>query len=225
MAIRYNSRAKEAIVLGSLLDRFIDMFALALLLLAGTIFSPIVLAGEDERVLAGVLILFLGTLAGGLLFLFMPLPGIIPERLKAMILQTRHLIKLMLKTPWRAMVALVLSLLVQGAFIWLNALFGAAIGIQLPLPVWFLVWPLAKLSSTLPISMGGLGVREAALVVLLGRFGVPAADAVGLGLLWQTVLLAGGAFGGIFYLMSNQTPADRNEFTPAPLPPSEHISS
>jgi len=34
-----------------------------------------------------------------------------------------------------------------------------------------------------PISMGGLGVREATLALLLGRFGIPFSGSVGRGLI------------------------------------------
>jgi glycosyltransferase 2 family protein len=34
-------------------------------------------------------------------------------------------------------------------------------------------WPLAKIAAVVPITQGGIGVREAALVVLLAPFGAP----------------------------------------------------
>ena len=79
----------------------------------------------------------------------------------------------------------------------------------LPLHVWFLTWPLAKISAMLPISMGGIGVREVALAVLLGRFGIPFSSAVGLGLLWESVLIAGSGIGGGFYLLSSRNASER----------------
>jgi uncharacterized membrane protein YbhN (UPF0104 family) len=66
--------------------------------------------------------------------------------------------------------------------------------------VWFLVWPLAKLAGLLPISLGGLAVREATLAALLAPFGVPIALGVVCSLLWQTVLIAGGLLGGLAWL-------------------------
>jgi hypothetical protein len=40
------------------------------------------------------------------------------------------------------------------------------------------------LATTLPISFGGWGVREGVLVLLLGRLGVPAAQALSVSLLF-----------------------------------------
>jgi uncharacterized membrane protein YbhN (UPF0104 family) len=50
--------------------------------------------------------------------------------------------------------------------------------------------------------MGGLGVREASLAALLAPMGAPAAKVVGVGLLWQTILFAGGLMGGLGLLVS-----------------------
>ncbi len=202
MAIGYRPQQKEAVVLGSLLDRFLDMLALALLILAGGFLSPLALAAEDKTVLWVMFGLLLVGIVGGLLLLLMPLPQRLPAKLTALIERVRHLVAELFKNPWRAIIGLMLALVIQSAFILLNAFLGRAIGIELALPVWFLAWPLAKLSATLPISLGGLGVREAALVVFLGRFAVPPAGAVAVGLLWQTILIAGGAFGGIFYFFA-----------------------
>jgi hypothetical protein len=66
--------------------------------------------------------------------------------------------------------------------------------------LWFLIWPLAKLSALLPISLGGIGVREVALAVLLGRVAIPAIDSVALGLLWNSLLISGSLFGGLLYI-------------------------
>jgi uncharacterized membrane protein YbhN (UPF0104 family) len=78
---------------------------------------------------------------------------------------------------------------------------GRSVGIEVPLAVWFLVWPLAKIASLLPISLGGLAVREASLAALLVPFGVPVARSVVCSLLWQTVLIAGGLLGGLTWLI------------------------
>ena len=52
--------------------------------------------------------------------------------------------------------------------------------------------PLAMLSAYVPVSIGGLGVREAAFVILFGRLGVSAADATAasLAFMFVTVIVA-----------------------------------
>jgi uncharacterized membrane protein YbhN (UPF0104 family) len=97
--------------------------------------------------------------------------------------------------PGRLLLCLLFAIALQSLFLLLNALLGRAAGINTSLGAWFLAWPLAKLVATLPISLAGLGVREAALVAFLGPFGASAADAMAAGLLWQSVLFAGGIVG------------------------------
>ena len=63
--------------------------------------------------------------------------------------------------------------------------------------VWFLAWPLAKLVALVPVSLGGIGVREAALAVFLTPFGVDAALAVAQSLTWEAVLIFSGMISGL----------------------------
>ena len=64
----------------------------------------------------------------------------------------------------------------------------------------------------IPVSLGGLGVREMALAAFLDRFGVPLSQSVGLGLLWETIIVAGGGFGGIFYFLARRNISNSNTF-------------
>ena len=91
--------------------------------------------------------------------------------------------------------------MIQTVFVLLNAQLGAAVGIHVSLSVWFFAWPLAKLVALLPISLGGLAVREASLAVLLLGFGVPPARSVVCSLLWQSIAIAGGLLGGAVWLI------------------------
>ena len=101
----------------------------------------------------------------------------------------------LLAAPFRLAVALVLSLAVQMVFVMVNYQFGRAAGIDTTVVAWMVAWPLAKLVSLVPVSLAGLGVREAALVAFMRPFGAPAAAVAATGLLWQSVLFAGGLMG------------------------------
>jgi uncharacterized membrane protein YbhN (UPF0104 family) len=57
-------------------------------------------------------------------------------------------------------------------------------------------WPLAKLAAVLPLTQGGIGVREAALVGLLAPFGAPGPLVLASGLAWEAVVIAGGLVAG-----------------------------
>ncbi len=73
-------------------------------------------------------------------------------------------------------------------FVFSAFLLGRALGIDVTLRDLAIVMPVVTLATTLPISLGGWGVREGAMVLLLGPLGVPAAAALSLSLLF-------GAFG------------------------------
>lgn len=93
---------------------------------------------------------------------------------------------------------LVLSLVLQSTVILVYALLGRGIGIDLPLTLYFIAVPLVTLVTSLPISVGGLGVREGALVALLVYFGTEYPPAVSLSLIYLLVLWLATLPGGLF---------------------------
>jgi uncharacterized membrane protein YbhN (UPF0104 family) len=104
-------------------------------------------------------------------------------------------VTLLLARPSRLVACLVIGMGVQALFLVLNSQLGLATGVQVGFGAWFFAWPLSKLVATLPISLAGLGVREAALVAFLRPFGAAPADVMAAGLLWQGALFTGGALG------------------------------
>lgn len=84
---------------------------------------------------------------------------------------------------------------VQSAFVLTNVWMADDLGLAIGTAPWFVAWPLSKLISILPISLGGIGVREAALVSLLAPYGASSALVFASGLLWQGVLITSGLVG------------------------------
>lgn len=193
----------EAAVLGGIADRLSDTAALLLLLAVGGVLVHESLPGWGKQALTFgfVLAIVLGVTLLPLL-LRKPIktwPPKIRRRLARALVALRRLAR----NPITAARAFVFSLAIQGSFVLLNAWMANGIGVDIPLAAWFLVWPLSKLAALVPISLGGLGVREATLAALLVPFGVPVALGVITALLWQTVLIAGGLFSGlIWWLLS-----------------------
>jgi uncharacterized membrane protein YbhN (UPF0104 family) len=91
--------------------------------------------------------------------------------------------------------AAAMSLLVQAAFVMTNVWLAREVGVTTGIAAWFVAWPLSKLIAILPISLGGLGVREAALVSLLAPYGAPRDAVLASGILWQAVLAISGLAG------------------------------
>ena len=95
-----------------------------------------------------------------------------------------------------------MSVTIQGAFIGLSIRLAVAVGVDVPNAAWFFAWPLAKIIAILPISLGGLGVRESSLAALLVPYGAQAAQVVAAGLVWQAVLIVAGLAGAIILMLS-----------------------
>jgi glycosyltransferase 2 family protein len=101
----------------------------------------------------------------------------------------------LLTRPGALGLALVMSLLVQITFVLTNVWLASEVGVRLALAPWFLGWAGSKLSALLPISLGGLGVRDATLVSILAAYGAPPEGALAVGLLWEGAIVAGTVSG------------------------------
>jgi uncharacterized membrane protein YbhN (UPF0104 family) len=88
-----------------------------------------------------------------------------------------------LRLPGLLFWAMLLSVLVQGANVVLVWLIAKGLGLAVPLTLLCVVVPLVTLLTLLPVSVGGLGLREVGMVVLLAPVGVGSAEAVSLSLL------------------------------------------
>ena len=189
----------EAVVLGSLADRGIDVAALATVMGGGALFVGSQVSNTVVQTGLWVLVAGLGGGALAVLVLFLlPLPARF-GRLRRPVMRARVALRRLMRRPATAIVCFALALAIQGGFVLLNSWIGHSIGVQVPLAAWFVAWPLAKLAGLLPISLGGLGVRDATLGALLVVFGAGAAEGVVTSLVWQTVLIGGGLLAGALW--------------------------
>ena len=60
---------------------------------------------------------------------------------------------------------------------------------------WLVAWPAAKLAAYIPIGIAGIGIRESAMVALLGPLGGAAGPVLAASLLWDGVLIVGAVAG------------------------------
>jgi glycosyltransferase 2 family protein len=166
--------------------------------------------------LAGIVALVV--IAGGALLLPLLLrrplnrwPRRFRRRIGRGLVALRHLAR----RPGLAVGALLMSVAMQSLFILITARLGHAVGAEAPLWGWFIVWPLAKAAGMMPVSLGGLGVRDAALTSLLVPFGVPPASGLVASLAWDAVVIGGTAIAGVVALVlrpgRRENRAGRNE--------------
>ena len=132
-------------------------------------------------------------------------------RFRRRLAQTRHAVRSVSRQPHRLLFGWLLGTSVQSTYILLTALVGISCGLFLPLRVWLFAWPLAKMAAVMPITQGGIGVREAALVLLLVPFGAPAARVLVTGIVWEGVIIAGGLLAGLTALLLRRAETDSNQ--------------
>lgn len=187
----------EAVTLGSLADRLNDTIALVMIAAIAGMLVPASSDIDAARIIGFVALLLLtGVIAGVIFIRYVPL-DLLPNVLKKSVSKFQIALTALFAVPHISLMAFMLSVLIQSGFIGLNIWLADAMGITATAYVWFFVWPLAKLVALVPISLGGIGVREAALSVLLLPFGIEAALSVAQGLSWQAVLIFSGLFAGL----------------------------
>jgi uncharacterized membrane protein YbhN (UPF0104 family) len=191
------ARSRAGLLLGSVVDRTLDVLALACVAGLGVLMLPGALDPRSRGIFTALAVLFV--VAGALVIatLLMLPARRLGFRLRRKLVRVRSAVRAMLKRPGTVVFALGTGIALQTGLLLLNLWLGRASGLDVPVRVWFFAWPLAKIAALLPVTQGGLGVREAAQVALLAPFGVPAVIAVAASLAFQAVILAGGLVSGL----------------------------
>lgn len=107
-----------------------------------------------------------------------------------------------LNMPHKKKLIYPVSLALVSYYIFFSQIFliAVALGIKMNYSVFLVVYPLIMFFTLFPISLGGLGTRDAASIVLLGLFGVSAGQSVALSLL--TFIFVDFLLGGIGFVFS-----------------------
>jgi len=95
---------------------------------------------------------------------------------------------------------MLLSLLLQILVIGVYALLGYSLDLNVPIAAYFVIIPFVMLATNIPISLGGLGLREGTLVALLLGAGANYEQGVLLSLLYLLVLWSATLPGGLILL-------------------------
>lgn len=208
---------KPRLAVGSIADRLLDMFGLMLLAVAGALWSLPKQQGVPTALL-WVLIASAAALCAlfpASLVLDRMLCNARPEgRLARLAARAVAATALLVRQPRRLFLCLAISLAVQATFIGINIALASAVQLEAPVSAWFFAWSTAKIIAIAPVSLGGLGVREAAMSRLLAPFGADPAQVIAIGLIWQTILYASGLIGVLAQLAWKPT----TEKAAAPAP-------
>lgn len=100
--------------------------------------------------------------------------------------------------------ALLLSYLLQLNVIVHFIIVSYGLNIDVPWLGMFIIIPIATLVMLLPVSINGVGVREAILVFLFAMYGISAESAIAFAWVWLAMILAQGLVGGLVFMYKLQ---------------------
>ncbi len=95
------------------------------------------------------------------------------------------------------------SLLLQLIFIISYYFVSLSLGLDLKFYMFIFAVPFASLAASIPISIGGIGIRENAIVFAVMSFGVVESQATLFSFIILFIILFNGLLGGIVYLFKN----------------------
>lgn len=173
-------------------ERLTGLLMMLLMALVVLIILPNILAISPLIPFALVGIISIGLACG--IWILQALPAWIPARLRTRLEQIREIV-LRYQQHRRVMILVLLLSLVfhilNGISVWMLCL---AVEPQAT-PLSAVAWPLIGITDLLPLTPGGLGVREGAMTLLLGRFGLSNEEALAASLLSRMLLLLGSLAG------------------------------
>jgi hypothetical protein len=222
MALR-RSRSKAGLVLGSIVDRIQDVLGLAAVAGIGALLLPSALDARSRGVFWTLAAVFAVAGIVGVAVLWLMPWRRVPIKVRRKVVRIRGAFRALSRRPGAMASAFLLGMLLQTLQVVVAYWLGGTVGLAAPFQVWLFVWPLAKIAATLPLTQGGLGVREAAQAALFSPFGVPAVLAVAASLVFQVVVISGGLVGGALSLLLGRLEA-RDGTTSPPLRAGEPLA-
>jgi uncharacterized protein (TIRG00374 family) len=184
------------LVSSTLLDRILGLVSILLMGLVAVVFTPNLKLSVDTKIL---LVMFGITLAVGLRFLFSDYIARLAESLHNKFKENKifHFIFTIISTlheyrkkRTQILFTLFISFMAQYLIILCFLLIGISLNIEIPVSIYFTIIPIVFVATSLPISIGGLGVRESVLIYLLVFFQADKQAAIALSLIYfATVIL------------------------------------
>jgi hypothetical protein len=115
--------------------------------------------------------------------------------------------------PGLAARVMALSFAFQASIIISIWLLSRSLGLEIPFLYFCVFVPVISVVEALPISIFGLGVRDASYVFFFGQVGVPRVEALSLAVLYVILSLVYGALGGVVFALRGRsrarTPGER----------------
>ncbi len=100
-------------------------------------------------------------------------------------------------------ISFLFTMIIQIFFLISYNCISMALGLDLRFYVFIFIIPFVSLVSSVPITIGGIGIRENALVFAIASFGILESQAILFSLIILAIILTIGMIGGIIYLFKN----------------------
>ena len=225
MALAFRiERNRAAVLLGSLVDRLLDIISLAIVTGIGILLLPGAIDPRHRRAFVVVAAVLTLSFAALLLLLRVAPWRRLSFKLRRSFVKVRRAARSMASRPQYVAVPLLLGIIIQTNLLALALLMAGACGLHVAFRIWLFAWPLAKLLALVPLTLGGLGIREAGLVALLAPFGVPGALAMAAGLAWESIIISGGLAAGLISFLIGGTAFARSVLKADRLRSSEELT-
>lgn len=201
-----------------LVERASGIFALGLFALGAPLFGLMAAAGKESAVawwtlgfLFGGFAAFVALLRPAVLSRLRglldrgraaagPEPGIVGAVLEKMERFVETL-EVFARNPAVLRTTFLLALLLQANVILHYWCIGRSLSLAVPPAAFFLVIPAATVILLLPVSINGIGAREAVFVLFLGSYGVGVPEAIAFSWIAYGLVLVQGVVGGIVYAL------------------------
>ena len=205
-AVRAYGLSKEGVegveaVASVLMDRLLGVVSILIVAIAGAILARDLI---DIRALFPALALLTVLCAVALTVVFSPRAAIAVARLLAFLPRgretgTRLVTAIQRYSTLHLPMANVLlcSIAVQVLRVLQTYCLGLALGVAVPVGVYFALVPIILLIVLMPITINGIGTTQAAFVWLFGRAGVASAPAFALSVLFLAIAVVGNLPGGV----------------------------
>ena len=126
-------------------------------------------------------------------------------KIKEMLLNIAETMRVYKKESWLWWgMILFLSFLFQVGMAWINDLLFLSFGIDVPFLHLLVIITIISVITMIPVSLNGLGVREAGYVFFFQSIGVPDGVALSVSLLFFFLVTISSLIGGIFWLMERK---------------------
>ena len=199
----------RATLAATLLERITGLVALSLLGTAAVLiqydqlppaYRLLLLAVTGSTAVVGLAVMLAPKLVEGLVRPFLRLTsGRLLERIEGVLEGMRRGAR-----PGSIATALIVTIAAQGVRIWTHWWCAAALGIDVDPGDLFVAIPLVAVAAGLPISVGGLGVREGSGVLLLAPLGIAEPEAVAMEFLAYLVGVVTSLLGGFAFLLGRE---------------------